>query len=259
MSTNWDGSTAAAEPNTRFTRGYDVKTTREQAHEGGSNAYLVDEADNTHVLLTVVGVETTLSLAGSRAQSPLQVDFYARNFQQPSFTIGVQARSQYEVGRTSEFVHKAQRNSVSQGSLMRLVIPTGGLNRTAASSVHNTDGMRGVRQGLSMSGYVATMPRAHRKHDPAPQYTFEFVVAKMHAGIFEDQPYKVYKLAKWSEIVDSVLEGHFINPPVAQEQEQEQESQREEEKKKVEPLPYFGDAFGDPFANPLGGLTPGVG
>lgn len=255
-SKNWDGRTAAAEPNTLFGRGYDVKTTRNQAHEGGSNAYLTDEADNTHVLLTIVAIETTLSLAGSRAQSPMQAEFYARNFQQPSFTIGVQARSQYEVGRVSEFVHKAQRNSVSQGSLMRLMIPTGGLNRVAASSVRNTDGMRGVRRGLSMSGYVATMPRSHKKHDPAPQYTFDFVVAKMHAGIFDDQPYKAYKLAKWSEIVDTVLEGNFIKPPVPREQEQQQEERREQEAK-VDVLPYFGDAFGDPFQNPLGALGGG--
>lgn len=250
---NWDGSTAAAEPNTLYDRGYDVKTTRHQAHDGGANAYLMDEADNSHVLLTLVAIETTLSLAGSRAQSPMQAEFYARNFQQPSFTIGVQARSQYEVGRVSEFVHKAQRNSVAQGSLMRLMVPTGGLKKVAASSVRGTDGMRGVRRGLSMSGYVASMPRTHKRHEPAPMYTFEFVVAKMHAGPFEDQPYKVYRLAKWSEIVDTVLEGNFIQPPVSQEQEQQREQRREEEKK-VDTLPYFGDAFGDPFANPLGAL-----
>lgn len=241
--TNWDGKGAAPEPGAAFDRGYDVKTTKRQAHEGGSNAFLMDEADNTHVLLTLIAIETTLSLAGSRAQSPLQVDFYPRNFQQPSFTLGVQARSQYEVGRVAEFVHKAQRNAVSQGSLMRLIVPTGGLNNVAASSVNNSGGMKGVRQGLSMSGYVARMPRGHKKHDPAPQYTMDFVVAQMHAGIFEDQPYKVYKLAKWSEIVDTVLAGNFISPPLTSAQEQQAEVVRESARTGLGDI-FFGDLVG---------------
>jgi hypothetical protein len=256
--TDWDGKNTAAEPGTRYDRGYDVRTTVGQTTQSGVNAYLMDEADHTHVLLTLVAIETSLSLAGSRGQGPLQVDFYPRNFQQPSFTLVIQARSQEEIGRVAEFVHKAQRNAVSQGSLMRVIIPGGGLKGTAASSVNDEDGMRGTRRGISMSGYVADMPRSHKRHDPAPQYPIEFVVAKMHVGIFEDQPYKVYKLAKWSEIVESQLEGNFIKPPMTIEQENQAEAVHEAEDT-VKSLPFFGDAFGNPFDNPLGALTPGAG
>jgi hypothetical protein len=235
-SVNWTGKDRASAPDVLYGRGYDVITTGMQAHEGGANAYLMDEADNTHVLLTLIAIETSLSLAGSDGQSPLQKDFYARNFQQPSFSLTVQARSQLEIGRVAEFVHKAQRNSVSQGSLMKLAVPRAGLKGTAASSVNNKDGMKGVRQGLSMSGYVANMPRSHKRHDPAPVYAFDFVVAKMHTGIFEDQPYKAYKLSKWSEIVDTVLEGNFIKAPQTIEQEQQAEAGREQ----VEAGAFFG-------------------
>lgn len=255
---NWNGDNRASAPDALYGRGYDVKTTALQAHEGGSNAYLIDEADNTHVLLTVTAVETSLSLSGSEGQSPLQKDFYPRNFQQPSFSITVQGRSQQDIGRHAEFVHKAQRNSVVQGSLMRLVIPTGGLKGTAASSIKNLDGMKGVRSGMSMSGYVKNFPRSHKRFDPAPLYVFEFIVAKMHAGIFEDQPYKAYTLSKWSEIVDTILDGHFISPPQSVDEDQAAEKQREDEDK-VNTIPFFGDAFGDPFADPLGPLTGGVG
>lgn len=233
---NWSGQGKAHAPGAAYDRGYDVETTYMQAHEGGSNAYLSDGADNTHVLLTVIAIETSLSLAGTDGQSPLQRDFYARNFQQPSFSIVIQGRSQQEVGRVAEFVHKAQRNSVSQGTLMKLMIPSGGLTGTAASSVSNKDGMKGVRQGMSMSGYVASMVRAHKRHDPAPVYAFDFVVAKMHAGIFEDQPYKAYKLSKWSEIVDTVLAGNFIKPPQTIEQEERAEWERET----IQSGPFFG-------------------
>jgi hypothetical protein len=240
---NWDGKNAAAQPGTAFDRGYDVKTTAAQAIDGGANTYLMDEADNTHVLLTLTAIEATLSLDGSRGQSPLQVDFYPRNFRQPSFTLVARARSQEEVGRVSEFIHKAQRNSVSQGSLMRIIIPSGGLKGTAASSINGSDGMRGIRQGISMSGYVATMPRSHKRHDPAPEFTIEFVVAKMHVGIFEDQPYKAYKLAKWSEIVESQLEGNFIKPPMTIDQENQAEAIRELEST-IKVIPFFGDLVG---------------
>lgn len=242
-SANWTGGDRASAPDTLYGRGYDVKTTANQAHEGGSNAYLVDEADNTHVLLTITAIETSLSLAGSDGQSPLQKDFYPRNFQQPTFSITVQGRSQQDIGRHAEFVHKAQRNAVVQGSLMRMIIPSGGLNHTAASSVKNLDGMKGVRRGMSMSGYVKSFPRSHKRHDPAPKYTFEFIVAKMHTGIFEDQPYKVYKLAKWSEIVDTVMEGNFIQPPMTTEQEDQAELLREAAEA-VKNIPFFGDLFG---------------
>lgn len=237
MTTNWNGDNRAAVPDVAFGKGYDVRTTAQQAHEGGSNAYLIDEADNTHIKLTLTDISTSLSLAGSEGQSPLQKDFYPRNFNQPSWSITARARSQREVGRAAEFVHKAQRNSISQGSLMGLVIPSGGLKNTRASSVTGKDGMRGIRRGMSMSGYVKSMPRSHRRHDPAPLFTFEFVAANMHSGIFEDQPYKVYKLAKWSEIVDTVMAGNFISPPMTVEQEQQAEALREA----VTSIPFLGD------------------
>lgn len=240
MSVNWDGQNRAPEPNVFFGRGYDVETTDLQANESGANAYLEDGADKTHIKLTVIAIETSLSLAGSEGQSQLQKDFYPRNFQQPSFTITVQARSQKDVGRAAEFVHKAQRNAVSQGSLMTLIVPSGGLKHTRAPADTSRSGMRGVRRGMQMSGYVKSMPRTHKRHDPAPVYSFDFVVARMHSGIFEDQPYKAYHLAKWSDIVETIMAGNFIKPPASVEQESQIEAVREI----IDSIDWIGDALG---------------
>ena len=240
MSRNWDGEGRAPAPDVAFGKGYDVDMGQMQANESGANAYLVDGGDNTHVKLTITEVAADLRLAGSRGQSPLQADFYPRNFQQPTFTITIQARSQYDIGRVAEFVHKAQRNSVSQGTLMRLIIPRGGLRKVRAAADLSKGGMRGVRRGIDMSGYVMNMPRTHRRHDPAPKIVFEFVVARMHSGIFEDQPYKVYKLAKWSEIVDHLLAGNFIKPPLSAEQEQQKEAIQEI----IDTAEWLGDILG---------------
>lgn len=237
---NWDGGNRADQPDASFGRGYDVQTTDIQANENGVNAWLSDGADHSHIKLTILAVETNLGLSGSEGQSQLQKDFYPRNFTQPSFSITCQARSQKEVGRVAEFVHKAQRHAVSQGSLMGLVIPSGGLRRTAASADTRRDGMRGVRRGMNITGYVKSMPRSHRRHDPAPQFVFDFVVARMHSGVFQDQPYKVYKLATWSEIVDSVMKQNFIKPPKSVAQEAQDETIRE----LVDSVKWLGDLLG---------------
>lgn len=238
---NWNGGNRAAQPSADYGKGYDVITTDMQATDTGANAWLRDSGDNTHVLLTVLSVETDLSLSGSEGQSQMQKDFYPKNFQQPSFSITCQARSQQDVGRVAEFVHKAQRNAVSQGALMTLIIPSGGLQKTAASVRHQ--GMRGVRKGMQADGYVKSMPRTHKRHDPAPQFTFEFVVSRMHVGVFQDQPYKVYKLATWSEIVDSVLKENFIGAPLTVE-EQEQQQVVQDATDAVQSIPFLGDLLG---------------
>lgn len=131
---NWDGNNRADQPNTAFGKGYDARMSHMQANESGANAWLSDAADNTHIKLTVNVVQTDFALAGSEGQSPLQKDFYPRNFQQVAFTLACQARSQHDAGRIAEFVHKAQRNAISKGSLMGLVIPEGGLKHTQATS-----------------------------------------------------------------------------------------------------------------------------
>lgn len=237
---NWNGDNRSPEPDVAFGKGYDVKTTDMQANESGVNAWLSDSADNTHVKLTITSIETDLKLSGTRGQSQLQQDFYPRNFEQPSFTITCQARSQKEMGRVAEFVHKAQRNAVSQGSLMALIIPQGGLRNTRASADNKRDGMRGVRRGMNMTGFVKSMPRTHKRFEPAPTFVFDFVVSRMHAGVFQDQPYKVYKLATWNDIVETVLKHNFIKPPKTVEQEQQQEAIREV----VDSVEWLGDLFG---------------
>ena len=237
---NWNGGNRAPAPGADYGKGYDVRTTDMQANEVGVNAWLSDSADNTHVKLTIISVETDLKLAGSEGQSQLQKDFYPKNFQQPSFTITCQTRSQQEVGRIAEFVHKAQRNAVSRGSLMGLIIPGGGLNHTRAPADNSRDGMRGVRRGINMTGFVQDMPRVHKRFDPAPKIAFDFVVSRMHSGVFQDQPYQVYKLATWSDIVDTVLKHNFIKPPKTAEQEGQQEAIREV----IDSIEWIGDALG---------------
>src|SRR5690349_2151105 len=94
---SWNGNNRAPEPDVAFGKGYDVAMSDKQDNGAGGNAWLSDSADNTHVKLTVISIETDLTLSGSRGKSQMQTDFYPKNFMQPSFKIVCQARSQKEV------------------------------------------------------------------------------------------------------------------------------------------------------------------
>jgi hypothetical protein len=100
--------------------------------------------------------------------------------------------------------------------------------------------MRGVRKGLNMVGYIKNVPRAHRRHDPAPTFPVEFVVSRMLAGPFQDQPYKVYKLASWTEIVDMLIKQNFIKPPKTADQEDQEEADRQA-KQAIDVIQDLGD------------------
>jgi len=223
----WDGRNLAPSPDAGFRRGYDIDTGSKQATDKGANAWLSDDYDNTHVLLIVTATVTDLSLAGSTAQSVLQRDFYARNFTQPTFQIQCIAPSQQQYGKIAEFIHKAQRNAVLHGSLMHFALPSGGLRNTAArersGSSKGKRGMRGRRKGLSLFGYVASVQRNHRRHDPAPQFSFEFVISRMQVGPFQDQPYRAYKIARWSDIVEDIINGNLVKAPKTIEEQQQKD------------------------------------
>src|SRR4051794_27470221 len=118
-SVKWNGQ-SSTQPQAGFVDGYDVKTTSAQASDRGASAYLIDQGDNTHILLHIVAVGVGLQLVGTTAQGQMTRDFYAKSFQQPVWSIEAQAPSQEHAGRISEFVHKAQRNAVSKGSVMQL-------------------------------------------------------------------------------------------------------------------------------------------
>lgn len=220
-SRSWNG--APSSPQTSYKGGYDVKTSSMQATDAGANCYLVDESDNTHILLHVVEVTTNFALNGSTGQSNLKRDFYPRNFQQVSWSFTCQAPSQRHMGRIAEFIHKSQRNCVRGDSLMGLVFPRGGLRRTAATPNH--DGMKGTHMGLSMAGYIQGIDRVHERFEPAPTYSFDFVVSRMRSGPFTDKPYVAYTLVKWNDLVQLITDGNLVKPPKTQKELDEEEAQ----------------------------------
>jgi hypothetical protein len=195
-----------AAPHVSTNHGYDVKTTQPRLKNKGANAILLNRVAQTSLFLHVTDLETSLSLAGNTGQGVNTRDFYARNFQQPFFTISCQAPGQEALGYIGEFIHKAQRDSVRTGRVMNILVPAGGLKNTSRR-------MRGIRSAISMDGFVRSISRSHKRHDPVPEFQFDFVVSLMREGIFVDTPAKAYKLASWSDIVESIIQKNLIKAP----------------------------------------------
>lgn len=224
--------------------GYDPVMGQRRLEAGGNNAILRDTADNTQIYLRLQTIEATFGLAGTTGQAVLNRDFYPKNFQQVEYVLTGQAVNQIEYGDIVEFVHKSQRNAVINDGLLGLSIPAGGTWRGSHS-------MKGPRKGISALGYVRSVTRVHRRHEPAPTYSFNFVIAVSRAGIFQEKAATSYKLAKWSEIVESQLAGNFIKPPKTLE---EQEAKDKLAKDNPEQINDLGTILTDPEPRPPGFL-----
>jgi hypothetical protein len=195
-----------AEPHVPYNQGYDVITTKPRNRKRSANAFLVNRVANTTASLHVSSFDTALSLSGSTGQSPMTRDFYPHNFVQTTLNITCQAPGDFSLGEIAEFIHTAQRDCVRTGKVMALSIPEAGLFHTSRT-------MRGRASAINAFGYVRSMPRSHKRHSPAPDFQFDFVISRMREGLFHDTPYKAYKLAKWSDIFDAVIGNHLVNPP----------------------------------------------
>jgi hypothetical protein len=192
------------QPSVKIDRGYDVHTTNHSPKKG-ANGLLRDPVDRTQIYLFIEEIETDLSLSGSTGQGLHTRDFYPHNFVQPNYTLRCQAPGQREYGRVAEFVRKAQRNCLVRNTRMALLVP--------GSRWPLVKHMKGPRKPFYAFGYVTSMPRIHRAHDPAPSYEIQFLIAQVRSGIFQDTPYTAYKLARWSDIVDNIISKNLVSPP----------------------------------------------
>lgn len=190
-------------------KGWDVNAvrltgSRRTTAQGRANASMNDGKYQWPMF--VHDVQIDLSLAGNTAQAKMTRDFYPHHFVMPSFVIQGQALDQADYGNLCEFLHQAQHLSVDQGKLLQFYLgarglPVGNNEEQGAADpgkrgvyVNNNSGsnfipnqmMRGVHQKILCQGYIGTMPRQHRKAMISPIYSFEFVVAEMLDGPYQD-------------------------------------------------------------------------
>lgn len=181
-------------------RGLGVRHHNVSAEGKGVNAKLYSQPpESAEIGLWVYEVKADFSVNGTRAQSAKLRDFYPHNFVQPVLTVLAQVPTSYEYNRLSEFIRHTQKRAVfyDQHDLDTPAI-TFLLQRRG---IHTLRGTKGGHQGLSLEGFIPTMPRGATRFQYAHDVQFDFVVTRSKYGLMNDAPYTARKLLAWAEVV----------------------------------------------------------
>lgn len=182
-------------------QGYDVVAPHR--FTGGENCTLLDMGTNEKIDLWVYELQTDLTLEGKTAQSSKTRSFFPRNFAQQSYQFSGQAPNQEHYGTLAEFIHAHQRNAINTGKLARLWL-------RSTPKGYDVKGVKGKHRPIMALGYVRSFKRTHNRHEYAPNYKFEFVVARqLDSGVFpKGDPAIVHTMNKsWETIVEERRKG----------------------------------------------------
>lgn len=191
--------------------GYDVRAIKlgqkrhDERIQGVQNGQLHDGSEWVKFYSDKISLGA--SLAGSTAQSRYVRDFYAHNLKIPSVTVHGEALNQAEYATIVEFIHQSQLRGVQGARPIKLTISGGG------SDVGPS--IKGKHKPLEALGYVKNVQRKHERFVPAPEFEFEFVLAKMEEGIFKDLIGEDSPAKTWLEIIESLIE-HKVEPTPVQ-------------------------------------------
>jgi hypothetical protein len=202
------GSSVHAPYSQPFTTGYDIKASTPVSsrlpYQAATNAVISD--GQFQLSIFVMNVSIDIALSGSTAQARWTRDFYPHNFTQPNFTITGQSLNQGDYGKLCEFIHQAQQKAVFDGykHLTQIKVRGGsdprgnGVmkvydgNRTAAPAVIDATGtypnqiIKGTHKSIVAKGFITTISRQHQTGVVAPEWSFDFTVANMIEGPYQD-------------------------------------------------------------------------
>lgn len=211
----WDGTGARPTPNVANNKGYDVRATTypeavRQRYYQRANATICNDSFKWPMFITDVSIDNSLN--GATAQSRTTRDFYPKNFVQPSFVIRGISLDQRDYGDLTDFVHYLQYECVTNAKLAQIYVDGGGFNNkrqgtahafnvVANGVVHTNQAMRGGHAPLLCLGYVGSIDRIHTQYVYAPTYTFNFVVAEMVQGPWQESMVQVTQQQNWIDIV----------------------------------------------------------
>ena len=141
------------------------------AVRNASLSYTIDST-NFRQELFVMDLEQTHELSGTTAQSRLYRQFYPRAYAPGDMKVSGRCRSQEEYQQLGLFIREHQRRLLdSPANVMfnRADLTNPGYQRLLRLSVPS--------EGIILRGYVQRFTISKRGvHDPAPEYSFDFVV-----------------------------------------------------------------------------------
>lgn len=214
----WDGTSDPPAPQVANNKGYDVTVPEyradvREAIYRQANGSLCDGTYWWPLFISNLGID--IALAGSTGQAQLTRDFYPHNFVQPNFAVDGQSIDQRDYGSLTDFVHYMQRNSVlpgSAGTLVQLYVQNravvdgnraGGYGVTLNGHFLPNQNVRGSHMDILCLGYINSMARQHTKWVYAPTYSFQFIVAEMVSGPYQEDMVQVQQQQNWIDVVQS--------------------------------------------------------
>lgn len=178
-----------------ITSGYAVKEPNVDPANKGWNGRMVNQKQEK-LDFWIEDVEANFGMSGSTAQSRNVRQFMPHNVTQPSIKVSGRAPNSSQYNRMASFVRASHYNAFHPGSLgeqlrhelttsgqsvqvqtIRLIIARG---RYVWNGERTKAGQRvkGVHRPLVFEGYIKMMKAGGKRFDPAPQYQFEYFIAK---------------------------------------------------------------------------------
>lgn len=205
---NWQyNPNAENRPHVPVDRGHAVNIPHTRANEKRHTAWLEDTSSKNGIYLWIHQIESSFEIGGGFAQSANKADWHPRNFVQPRFKVTGQTASQFEYARISEFIRVAQNKAIrdhGKPALLRLKMHGGGVTRHVK------------RTNYDLFGYVEAISRRHERFNFGPDFSFEFIVAYAHQGLFTQGAAKhttLRKLGEWMDIFKGATPNTFQDDP----------------------------------------------
>lgn len=176
-----------------------------------------------HIPLIIEEVETGFEMGGSTAQSRTYRQFFPRNFTKPLITVRGRMVNDFEYNRLASMVRVSHLASLDDG-----FVPHSGLNTrtdtngdylpTITLSVFRGGyagrTVKGPHRPWRVEGYIKRIDAGAQRHNPAPPFEFDFVVAYSHDGygLYHDEPIEGSDLVSWTQVFNATQSGNSFTP-----------------------------------------------
>lgn len=183
-------------------------------------------------------IETGFEMAGTTAQSHRKRQFFPHNMVQPAITIRGRANNSFQYNRLASFVRVSQYQSLDTQQLRKEGVPLRTLDTKVGTQIvptlrliiRNGSGrnalkggrypfggknVKGRHQGWILEGYVRNIAAGAKRHDPAPAFEFQFMVAEsqqngQNIGIWSDTAVAGNAIKPWIEVFKSRGKKGFV-------------------------------------------------
>lgn len=181
------------------------------ADEVSGTAKLLNRQSGEFLWLWIEDIKSDFAMSGKSAQSRVYNQFYPRSFNQPKFLIQGRLANDRQFNELAEFVRESQVGAIHYAEApLSFQMPYRGLTGIPEDRI---DYKR--HSGWVVQGYIPKVQAGAKNHNPAPQFSFEYVFTYSkqdgHVGLFQDGKIRAQgrEIMSWMEVIknDSNFSG----------------------------------------------------